>query len=153
MKTTARTVGIAALVVVGLCLTAQPLMAQTPAVDDILKPVATMKLRASPPSGLLYRKGHLVKDLTPADRLLVIDTRNVRTLFSSDPWVRVVHFASVLGINQVQVHTPPDTGWVYAGEVDKRPVLNNITRSCDRRLPRLVRGGNADSIRVYVIVP
>ena len=150
MKITASIAGIAAMTVLGLYLPAHPQNARPPTVDEIVQPEGTINLRATAPSGIFYRKGQILRTVTPADRLLVIDSKNVRTLFSSYPWLQVVCFASIGRAGKAQVHTHPDTGWIYAGEVNERPVLRNRMGEVDRRLPELVKTGKLDSIKVVL---
>lgn len=74
---------------------------------EIVRPLAEMPLRASPPGSFFRGKGPAIDVVHPDDRYRVITSETVRTFAGSQDWVELESLSE-----------PSTTGWVYAGPSD-----------------------------------
>jgi hypothetical protein len=95
-----------------------PVFAQEYRTGEILTARVNLPLREAPPSGLLHTMSPQTGELRAGDKVRVIDTAIIRTLFSTFIWIK---------IEKVDPPTRPEDNpgasffWVLAQETGEQP--------------------------------
>ncbi|SRR6266481_7207234 len=90
------------------CVSATPSLAQGVKPGDRVSPIDQLPLRTTPPEGFLGLKGSETGTAKPTDEYLVLEQRNIPTIFGDQKWLR---------LEEIGAGT---SGWVYSGQSDSK---------------------------------